>query len=408
MQTTVRIKLSLMMFSQYFVWGAWWVTLGAYLNAQGFDQIIGKTYASQGYAAIIAPLFIGVIADRYFCAEKVLAVLHLLGAVLLLWLSTITASADLFFSVVLMYMMLYIPTLPLTNSVAFNAMTNTQKQFPAIRVLGTLGWIVAGLTVGLLQAEQTNLPIQLAAAASVVAGLLALLLPRTPPKDAGAKINWRSLTGIDVILQIKRPSFWIFMLCSLLVCIPLSFYYAYTNTFLVELGVQRAAAIQTLGQVSEVLFMLILPFCFSRLGVKWVLLIGMLAWTVRYVAFAYGFDSNGAIMPMLLLGIVLHGVCYDLFFVAGQIYVDQSTPEHIRARAQSFLALVTLGVGTVIGSNLANWVYLSNAASQNQHDWQTIWLVPAVLAFVVALLFAFLFYQTQIEKSDEIQVASSA
>ncbi|MFT7558548.1 MAG: nucleoside transporter [Flavobacteriales bacterium] len=397
MNNNVRIKLSIMMFAQYFIWGAWWVTLGSYLNASGFDDIIGETYATQGYAAIIAPLFIGVIADRYFSAEKLLGALHLLGAAVLLWISTISESKSLFFGAVLLYMLVYMPTLPLSNSVAFNAMSNTERQFPAVRVLGTIGWICAGLIVGFLQAEKTVLPIQLAAVASVLAGLYAFTLPATPPKALG-KIGgngWRSITGIDVIQKIRDRSFWVFMLCSLLICIPLSFYYAYTNTFLIEQGVERAAAIQTLGQASEIFFMLLLPFAFVRLGIKWVLIVGMLAWSLRYLAFAFGFGESGPVMPLLLLGIALHGICYDLFFVAGQIYVDKNTAPEIRGRAQSFLALVTLGIGTVLGSHLANWIYLSNAVSSTEHSWKIIWLVPSALAAIVAVLFAFTFSSKQ-------------
>lgn len=398
MKANIRIRLSVMMFAQYFIWGAWWVTLGAYLNASGFDEIIGATYATQGYAAILAPLFIGVIADRYFSAEKVLGVLHLLGAALLFWLSTISGSGELIFTAVLLYMIVYMPTLPLSSSVALNAMIDTEKQFPAVRVLGTVGWIVAGLIVGFLQVEQTTLPILLAALASVFAGLFAFALPNTAPKDDSAGFNWKAIIGFDVLREIRERSFWVFIICSLLICIPLSFYYAYTNTFLIEQGVKHAAAIQTLGQVSEILFMLILPLVFARLGIKYVLIIGMLAWAVRYVAFAFGFSSDGAVMPMLLLGIILHGVCYDLFFVAGQIYVDKSTDARIRSRAQSFLALITLGVGSVIGSNLANWIYISNTISASEHNWRVIWLVPAVLSVLVAGLFALKFKKVEIAK----------
>jgi nucleoside transporter len=288
-------------------------------------------------------------------------------------------------------MFVYMPTLPLSNSIAFNSMTDTERQFPGVRVLGTVGWIVAGLIVGYLRAEQSAFPIQLAAGASLLTGLFAFTLPDTPPKGGGGKTDWRSVTGIDVLREINDRSFWVFIVCSLLICIPLAFYYAYTNTFLIESGVERAAAVQTLGQVSEIFFMLLLPLAFARLGVKYVLIVGMLAWAVRYVAFAFGFNEAGPVMSLLLIGILLHGICYDLFFVAGQIYVDRSTRVEIRARAQSFLALVTLGVGTVLGSNLANWIYVQNTVSASEHDWRVIWMIPAVLATIVCLLFAALF-----------------
>ena len=393
MSHSTRARLSLLMFVQFFIWGCWWVPLGTYLNAIGFDGVIGNTYATQGYAAIITPLFVGAVADRYFSAEKVLGILHLLGGAILFWISTIggEGSSAVFFWGVMAYMLCYMPTIPLSCAVVFNAVQSTEKEFPAIRVLGTIGWIVAGLLVAVFAAEATALPIQISAIASLALGLYSFTLPGTPPRGRGEKFSVLQATGIDVIWQVKDRSYWIFILCSLLICIPLSFYYAYTNTFLNEVGVGATTAVQSLGQGSEILFMLLLPFFLRRFGIKWVLMVGMLAWAVRYVLFAYGFTEAGPVMTMLVAGILLHGICYDFFFVAGQIHTDNQFDPETRARAQSFLTLMTLGVGTVVGSNLANMTYVANTVSAAPHNWLDIWLLPAALAIFVTVLFAFTF-----------------
>lgn len=393
MPISTRSRLSLLMFVQFFIWGCWWVPLGTYLNRIGFDDVIGSTYATQGYAAIIMPLFVGALADRYFSAQKVLGVLHLLGGAILLWISTISGEdgASLFFWSAMAYMLCYMPTIPLSSAVVFKAVQSTEKEFPAIRVLGTVGWIAAGLIVAFFAAEETSLPILISAGASLALGLYSFTLPDTPPARQYVKLNWLHLTGIDVVRRLKDRSYWIFILCSLLICIPLSFYYAYTNTFLNEVGVQSTTAVQSLGQVSEIIFMLLLPLSLHRFGLKWVLMIGMLAWAVRYVLFAYGAGVGEPVMSMLIVGILLHGVCYDFFFVAGQIHTDNQFPPDTRARAQSFLTLTTLGVGTVVGANLANMVYVQNTLSATSHNWLEIWLLPAALAGLVALLFAITF-----------------
>ena len=406
MKLDIRLRLSVMMFAQYFIWGAWWVPLGTYINAQGYDGIIGATYASQGYAAIITPLFIGAIADRFFSAQKLMGVLHIIGGCVLFFLSTVKGeqAEGLFFWSVVLYMLCYMPTLPLSNAVAFNAMTSTEKQFPAIRVLGTIGWIVAGLVVAYFAAEATNMPILLSAGASIALGLYSFTLPDAPPRSKHKETNLMEVTGLDAMLAMKDRAYWLFIVASLLIVIPLSFYYAYTNTFLVESGVEASTAFQSLGQMSEIAFMLLLPFFFIRLGIKWVLVVGMAAWALRYVLFAYGVTAAGPVMSMLVIGILLHGVCYDFFFVAGQIYTDKKFPHETRGRAQSFLALITLGVGVVIGSNLANMIYVANTVSDSEHHWRTIWLVPAVLAAAVTVVFAFIFKE---KRDTEIAAAAA-
>lgn len=406
MNANVRVRLSVMMFVQYFIWGAWWVPLGTLLAKNGFGDIIGQVYATQGYAAILAPLFIGVIADRYFAAEKVMGVLHICGAACLAYVASLGPGSDPQHLVlaVLAYMVFYMPTLPLSTTIAFNASTDTTKQFPMIRVFGTIGWIVAGLGIGFARLEQTNIPILISAGASLLYGLYSFTLPHTPPRASKEPISLVSPLGLDA-LKGGGPLFVIFILASLATTIPLSFYYAYTNTFLVEAGVDRAAAIQTLGQMSEMFFLLLLPFLLLRLGIKWVMVIGMAAWALRYVMFAFGVTSLGPVMPLLLIGILLHGICYDFFFVAGQIYVDRTFGPETRARAQSFLALITLGIGMAIGALFANSVYVANTLSETSHNWKTIWLVPAGLAFATAVVFALIFRERK--GSADVAVAAT-
>lgn len=394
MNIGIRVRLSLMMFLQYFVWGAWWVPFGTYLAHAGLSSWIGTMFSAQGWAAILAPLFIGAIADRYFSAQKVVGVLHFAGGASLLALSYAGAEAGLIFALTLGALLAYMPTLALTNAIAFAAMTDTERQFPAVRVLGTAGWIVAGLLVGWLGAEQSTLPLRIAAGVSVLYALYAFTLPATPPAArTTAPIGVAGLLGLDAVQGGDR-SFWTLIVCSLLLMVPLSFYYAYANPFLVAVGVHGAAGVQTIGQVSEVGFLLLLPLFLRWFGMKVVLLIGMLAWTARYGLFAFGFDASGPKMAMLLVALALHGVCFDFFLVAGQIWVDKRFPAETRGRAQSFLALVTWGIGSIIGSLLANAAYVahqSGIAAAPSVDWNGFWMIPSALAAVVAIAFAVAF-----------------
>jgi nucleoside transporter len=393
LQPAVRGKLSAMMFLEFFVWGAYFVTMGTYLvqglHFSGTEAALA--YSTMPWGAIVAPFLVGMIADRFFAAEKLLGVLHLVGAALLYWVSTITTPGA-FFWVLLLYALCYNPTLALVNAVAFNQMESPEKQFPAVHVFGTIGWIVAGLIVGSLGVEATAQPLLIATVASAVFGVFAFFLPHTPPKSLGRKVSARDVLGLDALALMKDRSFAIFVIGSLLICIPLAFYYNFTNLFLNEMGVVNAAGKQTLGQVSEVGFMLVMPFFFRRLGVKWMLIAGMAAWALRYVLFAFG--NAGELVAMYYLGILLHGVCYDFFFVTGQIYVDKTAPRSIQASAQGFITLVTYGVGMLIGSWVSGPVvdrYVRQAGEAVGHDWTTIWLWPAAMAFVIILLFAFFF-----------------
>ena len=408
MTSTVRFKLSLMMFLEFFIWGAWFVTLGTYLvgNLHTSGTQVGVAVLTQSIGAIAAPFIIGLIADRFFSAQKILGVLHLAGAALL-WRASTAADFSSFYPNILTYMILYMPTLALVNSISFRQMQNPQKEFAVIRVLGTVGWIVAGLTIGWLNWEQKTstglsslgLTFKMAAGASLLLGLFSFTLPATPPVKKEGKIAIGDLLGLEAIGLLKNRSYLIFFLASIAICVPLSFYYGFTNLFLNEVGMKSAAGVQSLGQVSEVLFMLLIPVFFSRLGVKKMLAIGMLAWVVRYVFFAYGNGENA--YWMLIAGIVLHGICYDFFFVTGQIYTDNLAGEQSKSAAQGFITLATYGVGMLIGSLLSGQIVDAHKAANSLHDWRTIWLIPAAIAAGVLAVFVLLFKDKKISAQPE-------
>lgn len=396
MTPVIRTKLSAMMFLQFFIWGAWFVTMGTYLsknlNATAVQN--ASAYATQALGAILAPFIIGLIADKYFSAQRILAVLHIVGAILMFYASQ-AADFTGFYPLILSYMILYMPTLALVNTVSFKQMLNPSKEFPPIRIFGTVGWIVAGLLIGWLGWEQSGslvLTFKVAAAVSLTLGLLCFTLPDTPPAKKGQSTSIRDILGLDAIGLLKNRSFLVFFIASVAICVPLAFYYNFTNPFLNEVGVKRAAGIQTLGQFSEFIFMLAMPFFFVRLGVKKMLAMGMLAWTLRYLCFAFGnADAN---YWMLLAGIIIHGVCYDFFFVAGQIYTDNLAGEKYKNSAQGFITLATYGVGMLIGFSISGPIVDHWKTSSSSHDWQTIWLIPGGIALVVMLLFVLFFKDT--------------
>lgn len=388
--TATRAKLSVMMFLQYFVYGAWYVTAGTYLTEtlKFSGSRVGLAYGSMGIAAMISPFFVGMVADRFFSSERVMAGLLIVGAALLYYVSTITTFTS-FYPLLIIYALTFMPTLALANSISFDHIEDPARDFPKIRVLGTIGWIVAGVLVGWLGIEASAIPMRIAAGASLLYGLFALTLPHTPPHAAGQPLRVRDILGLDALSLFKDKSFTVFVVGSFLLVIPLQFYYTFTNAFLNESGMTAAATKMTLGQASELGFMLLLPWFLTRLGIKRIMLLGMAAWAVRYAFFAYG--NTGPNLWMLYAGILVHGICYDFFFVSGQIYVDQQASLKIRAAAQGLIAFVTLGIGNVIGSWLSGVVVqayqITGANGAITHDWRSIWMIPAIGSAVIFLIF---------------------
>ena len=395
----INLRLSIMMFLQFFIWGGWFVTLGTYLanTLAASGGQIGMAFSTQSWGAIIAPFVVGLIADRFFNAERILGVLHIVGAILMYFMY----QADnfvAFYPYVLGYMVVYMPTLALVNAVAFGQMQDPSKEFGKVRVWGTIGWIVAGLMISYVFSWDSAVAIAdgqlrytflLCAVASLLLGVFSFSLPNTPPKAVGQKTGIRELLGLDALVLLKDKNFLVFFLSSVLICIPLAFYYQNANPFLTEIGVENATGKMTLGQVSEVLFMLALPIFLNRFGLKVTLLIGMAAWVLRYVLFAYG--NADETLYMLIVGIALHGICYDFFFVSGQIYTDAKAGESAKSAAQGLITLATYGVGMLVGFAVAGMITDRYATETSVHEWQQIWLFPAAFAAVVFLIFLFMF-----------------
>jgi len=387
MKNSIRLRLSLLMFLEYFVWGAWYVTMGTYLlTSLQVDAVqVGAAYANLSIAAIFSPFFVGLIADRFFCAQKVLGILHLLGGFTLYYISTIQQFQD-FWWLILLYTLLYMPTMSLANSISFSQMEDPGKQFPRIRVLGTVGWIAAGLLIGFMDIETSNMTFRIAAGCSLILGIFSFFLPSTPPKKQTA--SFASIIGLDALVLFKDRSFNVFFISSILISIPLAFYYSFANPFLNDLGMDNAAGKMTLGQASEFLFMLLMPFAFSKLGIKKLMLAGMIAWVVRYIFFAFGDVGSGT--WMLYMGIILHGICYDFFFVSGQIYIDKKAGSSFRNSAQGIITFATYGIGMLVGSFVSGYVtetFVTTINGINSYMWQSIWLVPGAIALVVSLIF---------------------
>ena len=394
-----------MMFLQFFVWGAWYTSIAVYMTNHGMATLTHWPYTVNPVAAIVAPFFLGLVADRYFATEKVLATLHIVGGLILFAAPRFAAEPTTFILLLLLYNLCYMPTLGLANSLAFHHIQSQEQQFPLIRVFGTIGWIVAGLFIsfGLGKimggvAEQTPGPLYTAATASILLGLFCFSLPHTPPPGRGQPVSLRSISGLDALKQLGDRPFYVFITASLLLCIPLAVYYNFTQLFLGAAGVHRIAGTQTWGQISETVFMLLMPMLFLRLGVKKMLIMGMAAWTLRYALFALA--APDGIFWMILIGIMLHGPCYDFFFVTGQIYVDKKSTPAVRGQAQGFLVLVTYGVGMLIGAQIAGNVYdrfLAGATALTLPQWRSFWILPAAFAAGVLIFFAAFFKSSSTE-----------
>lgn len=410
-----KTRLGIMMFLQFFVWGAWYTSIAVYMTAEGMGDLTHWPYTVNPLAAIAAPFFLGLVADRYFSTEKVLGVLHILGGLVLLSVPQFSGAPVVFVSLLLLYNLCYMPTIGLANTLAFHNITDQEKHFPLIRVFGTVGWIVAGLFISLVLKEfvaagslpeQTPLPLYTAAVTSLVLGLYSFSLPHTPPPAAGERVSMRSIVGLDALKALGSRPFYVFLGASLLLCIPLAAYYNFTQLFLEGTGFRNIAGTQTLGQMSEVVFMLLMPIFFIRLGVKWMLVAGMGAWVLRYIFFALAAPSG--VFWMIIFGILLHGICYDFFFVTGQIYVDKKSTPAIRGQAQGMLVLVTYGLGMLIGAQAAGHLFnafLGDAGALTLDQWRQFWFVPAAFAAVVMVGFAVLFKDrvesTKAEAADD-------
>jgi nucleoside transporter len=399
MKPIVITKLSFMMLLEYFIWGSWYVTMSTYmaqfLGASGIQ--IGAAYSALAIATMISPFFIGMVADRYFAAQRIMGVLHLAGAVLLYFATQIQDNTA-FYWVILFYSLLYMPTIALSNSIAFHQMSDPGKMFPWIRVFGTVGWIVAGLMITALEIEGSEFTFQMAAIASLTLGIFSFFLPDTPPKGKVAGTTSSSAIGTEAFVLFKDKPYLVFFIAAILVCIPLSFYYGFANLFLNEVGLEDAAGKMTLGQVSEAVFILAIPFLFNRIGVKNMILIGMVAWFLRYVFFAHG--DAGSNVWMLYAGIVLHGICYDFFFVTGYMYTEKKAGAKIKNAAQGLFTFATYGLGMFIGTWVSGFV-TDHYTVDNHYDWTSIWYVPAGISVFVLVYFIIFF-----KEKKEIQPAT--
>ncbi len=421
MFNVISARLSAMMFLQFFVWGAWYVTIGNYMAAHGMADLTHWPYTVNPIAAIIAPFFLGLVADRYFPAEKMLGTLHVLGGLIMFAVPLATGTPGLFVLLLLLYNMCYMPTLGLANSLAFHNIENQERQFPMIRVFGTIGWIAAGLFIGIVLGQfsgeelpdRTPLPLYTTAIASLLLGAYSFTLPHTPPPAAGQAVTFRSIAGVDAFRLLGSRSFYIFLGCAFLICIPLAAYFSFAPIFVAnaiyDQGVSNAlvdvlpnpSSLMSIGQMSEIAFMLLMPLMFMRLGVKWMLAIGMGAWILRYALFAIG--APDAVFWMVAGGVLLHGICYDFFFVTGHIYVDKKSTPAVRAQAQGILVLVTYGLGMFVGAQVAGAIFnrfLGGATTLTLERWQEFWWVPAGFAFFVLVLFM-LTFKDDVERSAD-------
>jgi nucleoside transporter len=395
MNPILLLRLWIMVFLQYGLWGTWYVTMGTYLTATlGFTGgQVGLAYGTTAVGAMVSPFFVGMVADRFFATERILAFLHALGAALL-WGVSLQTSFPPFYTMLLAYTLCLMATLALTNALTLHQLENPDRHFPLVMLMGSVGWIAAGILIGTMGVEATAIPFRVGSCASMLMAVYCLTLPHTPPKSAGQPVTFGRILGLDALRLFRDPSFAVFAIGSFLICIPLSFYFSWTNVFLNEMGITNAASKMTLGQVSDVFFLILMPFFLARLGTKRMLLLGMLMWSVRFLFF-YVYADRVRSSALLYAGILVHGICYDFFFVMGRIYVDRRAPVEIRGTAQGLIAFITLGAGMFVGTWLSGIVgehYTQRSTAGNvSHDWGQIWLVPAMMAAAVLVMFALSF-----------------
>ncbi|HAU4331594.1 MFS transporter [Citrobacter freundii] len=393
-------RLSLMMFLQFFIWGSWSVTLGLVMSQHNMSLLIGDAFSAGPIASILSPFVLGMLVDRFFASQKVMAVMHLAGAAILWFVpqALVAQNGALLIGLLFGYTLCYMPTLALTNNIAFHSLSDKDKTFPVVRVFGTIGWIVAGIFIGVTGISDTTGIFTLAAVISVILALYSLTLPNTPAPAKGLPVKVRDLFCADAFALLKTRHFFVFSLCATLISVPLGTYYAYTASFLADAGVGDVSTAMSFGQMSEIFFMLVIPFLFRRLGVKYMLLIGMCAWFVRYAFFALGISEEGRFL--LYLGILLHGVCYDFFFVVGFIYTDRIAGEKVKGQAQSMIVMFTYGIGMLLGSQISGALYNRLVAGQTvPQAWTTFWWIPAVAAAVIAVIFLFSFKYDEKERA---------
>jgi nucleoside transporter len=395
-----KTRLSIMMFLQFFIWGAWYATGGNYMKSHGMANVIYLAYMTSAVGAIISPFFLGMIADRFFPVQKVLGIMHILSGIFVFsapfFAEGTLNSAPLFLGFLLLHMLCYMPTVNLAAATAFHILDNREKQFPLIRLFGTLGWITAGILVSkLLKGDTTALPMRISGIGGVLMGFYSFTLPNITPSGSVKKISFRDVIGADAFAKLKSRSFIIFIISLLLISLPFAAYFSYVPVFLQSAGIANPAFKMTFGQMSEIIFLLVLPFFFARFGIKWVLLTGMLAWATRYALFALA--APGAVGWMIMAGILLHGCCYDFVYVAGQIYIDKKGTPDIRAQAQGLFVLVSYGVGQGLGTLAAGGIFNSIMADGiSLNNWQHFWIIPLLFSAVVTILFIFGFREKTI------------
>lgn len=403
MPSVMKLRLMGMMFLQFFIWGSWYATGGNYMKNHGMTDVIYLVYLASPIGSIVSPFFLGMIADRFFPVQKVMGVMHILSG-LFVCAAPIAGnnSPSVFLILMLLHMLCYMPTVGLATATAFHLIGDKEKEFPAIRVFGTFGWIAAGIIVSyLLHADTTPVPMYVAGAASLLMGLYSFSLPHIPPRGAGKKVSFNDIIGLDVLKKFTSKPFMVFIAGLLLISIPFASYFAYVPLFLQSAHIPDPAFKMTFGQMSEVIFLLLMPWFFKRLGIKWVLIMGLLAWVLRYGLFALA--APAGIAWMMMAGILMHGACYDFVYVASQVYIDQNVAPQFRAQAQGFFVLVSYGIGQGLGTLAAGFIFNSIMSGENATAarWQTFWFIPLLFAVVVTLMFAFGFKE-KVQQSNEL------